>query len=148
MIDSNIVPNFQPLLQMAIQLQRAKKIAEAKKIYEFILNQDSKNFDALHMLGEIAYSTSDLQTALDYFNKALKVDDQFYLIHYNRGLILKKMHLLEEAVASYNAAIKLNKTHVQSYSNRGNILSSLKKYDLAISDFNQAIAIDSNYAQV
>ena len=58
----------------AVALHRQGRLAEAERIYRRVLQQQPEHFDALHLLGVIAYQTNDLRAAEELIEKAIKVD--------------------------------------------------------------------------
>src|SRR6266404_2062505 len=65
-------PNIiQQKLQQALALQQRGLLSDAKKIYEDILQEKPNHFDALHLLGVIAYRTKNLHQAAELIGKAI-----------------------------------------------------------------------------
>lgn len=77
--------------------------------------------------------------ALDFYNKAIKLNPLFAAAYLNRGLIFAEKHEYDLAIYDYNKAIKLKYKHVNAYLNRGEAYIEQYKYDLAISDFDKVI---------
>ena len=59
-------------LQAGIDLQRDGKFLEAERLYQTVLRAQPRNADALNLMGTLAIEANDSETALDYFQKALR----------------------------------------------------------------------------
>jgi len=73
------------------------RIEEAEKCFLNILEQDSKNKEALNNLGVIAFQGRKIENAIDYFNKSLKLDPFYKEAVLNYAYLLKELGLLDEA---------------------------------------------------
>ena len=58
----------------AVALHQQGRLAEAKEIYEGVLKANPKHFDALHLLGVIAYQNKNPQLAVELFKFTASVD--------------------------------------------------------------------------
>ena len=80
-------PQFTQQVQMqledALAFHQRGDLIEAQIIYEAILKQWPKHFDALHMLGVIAYQKGDLARAQVLLVKALKINARVPSAHNN-----------------------------------------------------------------
>ena len=59
----------QARLNEAVALHQQGQLELAKQIYENILQDNPRHFDALHLLGVISHQTKDHQTAIDLIDK-------------------------------------------------------------------------------
>lgn len=84
--------------------------------------------------------------ALDYYNKAIKLNPFFAAAFNNRGLVLVKKQKYDLAFNDFDKAIKLKPHYVVAYFNRGCAHAEKQEYELAITDFIAAIKIDPAYA--
>ena len=80
---SALVVKAQAQLQEAVVLHQQGRLQEASQIYEGLLKADPKHFDALHMLGVIAYQTKNHQTAVDLIGKAISINSNNLAAHSN-----------------------------------------------------------------
>ena len=74
-----------------------------------------------------------------------KVNQEKWMLHYNRGEIFKKQGKYAEATVEYIKSIKLNEYWV-SYKNLGWCLFSQKNYSKAIDSFNKAILLNEDWS--
>ena len=142
---------IQEKLQQALALHQKGMLSAAKAIYEEILKQKPDHFDALHLLGVIAYQTRNLHEAEELIGRAIKVNPNNAAAHAaaysNRGIALNELKRRDEALASYDKAIALKPDYAEAYSNRGNTLKDLKRLDEALASYNQTIALKPDYAE-
>ena len=66
--------------------------------------------------------------------------------HYNLGVALKNLGLLNDAVASYRRAIKIKPNYVEAHHNLGNALKDLMQLKDAEASFRLALKLDPNSA--
>ena len=86
-----------------------------------LYRQRPDHFDALHLLGVIAYQTKNLRQAEELIGKAIKVNPNVAIAYSSRGNALKDLKRLDEALASYDKAIALKPDYDEAYNNRGNL---------------------------
>jgi tetratricopeptide (TPR) repeat protein len=85
------------------------------------------------------YSTAEnADKAIDYYNKAIKIDPKLAKAYNNRGIayIRKKEYYL--AIADFNKAIKLDPNDGKPYNNRAIVYSYLGEIDKARQDLYKA----------
>lgn len=105
------------------------------------------NSDALHLLGVIAAQTNNPERAVEFIGKAIDINPNNAMAHYNRGVALNALKQHEAAIQSYDKAIALEPGHADAYNNRGNALGDLKQHEAAIQSFDKAIALKPGYAE-
>jgi predicted O-linked N-acetylglucosamine transferase (SPINDLY family) len=146
-------PAFQPSpdvanwLQEALTLHRQGRVNEAQVIYERILQKQCNHFDALQLLAVTHRQQGNSEIALEYFDKALRVDQTNAAVFNNRGIALKVLKRLDEALQSYDEAIRLKPDYAEVYYNRGITLHGLKRLDEALTSYDQAIRLKPDYAE-
>ena len=122
------------------------QLAQAKSAYEKILKKNPQYFDALNLLGVIAYQTHDHLRALALMDQAIAVNPRHALVHSNRGNVLQALGRFDEAVSSYDHAVELNPDLAETLNNRGNALQELKHFDEALACYNKAVELEpSNF---
>jgi predicted O-linked N-acetylglucosamine transferase (SPINDLY family) len=131
----------------AIALHQQGRLAQAQEMYEEILKAEPEQFDALHMLGVIAYQTSRYAVAGELIAKAIALNPSNPASYYNRGLALKELGQLEAAVASYDKAISLKPDYAAAYSARGVALQGENQLESARANFDTAIRLKPDYAE-
>ena len=88
------------LFDQALDAQRNGKFQEAELLYRRILANDSRNFDALHMLGIVCAETAKFSEAEEIFRAALSIDPKYPPCYHNFGLFFVKLKRYQEAINS------------------------------------------------
>jgi predicted O-linked N-acetylglucosamine transferase (SPINDLY family) len=136
------------MLQNALRLRRAGKLAEAAQIYSDILRSEPKHFEALHALGIVRYQCGQLDEAERLMGEAVSVNPYAADALYNRGCLLQRLNRLDEALASFDRAIEIRPDYVEALSNRANMLVRFGRANEALSDFERVTASKPDVAQV
>ncbi len=135
------------LLGRGLALHQQGQLAKAQVIFEEILKQQPKHFDALHLLGVIAAQTNDNMRAVELIGQALPLSPNNAAAHYNLGNALKALQQWDAAVKSYGQAIALASGYTEAFYNRGIALQELGRLDEACDSFERAIALKPDYAE-
>jgi hypothetical protein len=134
-------------LSEAIIYHQQGQLMIAKAMYAKILQQKPDHYEALQLLGVIAYQSEQYEQALKLFEKAITIRADYAEAWSNRGLALERLRQLDEAVASYDKAITIKTDYAQAWYNRGNALRIWGRLKEAIESYDKAIAIRPDYAQ-
>lgn len=135
-------------LKQAVELHQKGQIRLAQSLYEQVLVLQPKNFDALQLLGTLLAQNNDNATALEYFDKALKINKKLPEIFNNRGLVLMALNKPNEAIESFRYALQLQKNFSQAYANLGKALYSVRNFEQALDCYHVAIALTPHLAEV
>jgi tetratricopeptide (TPR) repeat protein len=100
--------------------------------------------------GEELWSSSDgnqqdAYTAIQYFDKAIKLEPLNYFAWLNKGLILKKLDNRDEALLCYDRAIGINSEYPNAWFNKGVLLGCMGKLEEAVECFEKVLVIDPNH---
>ncbi len=134
-------------LQQAIGFHQRGMLADARRLYEDILKQRPKHFDALHLLGVLACQTGDRGRGEALIAQAIKVDPDNAPAYLNRGNALKDLRRLDEALACYNKAIALKPNLADAHSSRSLVLYYLRRLDEALASYDRTIALKPDHAE-
>ena len=134
-------------LEQAVELQKNGHFAQAQAIYEEILKAEPQHSDALHLLGLVAFQTSDPLRAVELIGRAIEIHPGTADFHSNLGIALAALNKLDAAISSYDKAIKIKPDFVEAHSNRGLALAALEQLDAAIANYDKAIAIRPDFAK-
>jgi len=141
-LDNN---NFDTNFNIAVLNFRQKKFQEAEIIFLKLSKNFSDNKDVLYNLGIIKLETSEYNEAKNYFEKALRLDNQFYFAQHHLAECYEKLNRDDLAVLNYNKAQLINSQGFNNtLNNLGNIYLKLKKYDLAEKNFTYALKLNGN----
>ena len=78
-------------------------------------------------------------TAILYFNMAIKLRDNCAEAYDHRGMIYVLTLKFEKAIRDFNKAIKLEPDNAEAYNHRGMANYCLRQFDLALRDYSMAI---------
>lgn len=145
-------PSGQTLtLEQAIELglshHNAGDLAQARSVYEQILQVDPEQPVVLHLLGVVAHQLDDNPKALELIKKAVKIKPDFAEAHSNLGLVLDAMERPKEAVDSYRKALKANPNHADAHCNLGNALTTLGKRKDAVASYKKALELAPDFVE-
>lgn len=124
---SNVQIMQQEKFQRAMALHQQGQLAQARALYEEVLNIQADHADCLHLLGLIALQSKDYQRAANLIDKAIQHNPAHagYLV--NHGIALKELGQLSAAISSYDSAIALAPDYAAAYYSRGNAQLALKQ---------------------
>src|ERR1700722_7084518 len=134
-------------LQQAIAFHQRGMRPDAKRLYEEILKQRPKHFDALHLLGVLACQSGDLGRGEQLMAQAIKVDPGNAPAHLNRGNALKDLKRFDDALSCYNKAVALKSNLVDAHSGRSLVLYYLRRLDEALAGYDRTIALKPDHAE-
>ena len=142
--------------------KRASNMAAVKKELERLSRQSAGSGSSLAphqpvatssvqqwlMTGDEHLKAGRSTEALAAYEQAIRLDPNFALAYYNKGVALRALKRYEEALSAFEQAIRLDPNEANAYRNKGIALSALKRYEEAFSAFEQAIRLDPNEANV
>lgn len=129
------------VLQHALALHEAGRIAEAVALYRDILARDPANADALHLLGVAARQAGKPADSVRLIDLALRRNATAPLYHYNRALALQDLGRTAEAAVGYQRMLALGGPHPDALYNLGCALLGLAQWDAAAARFRELIAL-------
>ncbi|MDD4914021.1 MAG: tetratricopeptide repeat protein [Methylococcales bacterium] len=139
-------PEPHELLQQALALHQAGKLAEAAAQYQKLLNDRPDNTLLLTNLGNIALQQGRLEDGVRLISRSVQISANQPVALNNLGNALKALNRVDEAIASYDKAIAQKPDYAEAYSNRGAALRDLNRLDEALASYQTAIALDPNSA--
>jgi tetratricopeptide (TPR) repeat protein len=134
------------LFMQGVALHQQGQLTQAQKIYERVLAQEPRHFDAWHLLGVIELQGRRYERALECIGKALNIKGREAGAHSNLGLALTNLGREEEALLSFERAIALQPNFAEAHYNRANTLVKLKRNEQALVSFDHAIQLRSQHA--
>jgi len=138
---------IQATLQQACALHQQGQLDQAARLYEAVLKAQPRNFDALHLLGVIAYQTQDCRRAVELITQALKVDRNHVPAYNHRGAAYAALKEYELALLNYDKAIALQPQAPEAWNNRANVRLAHGQLDAALADLDQALRLKPDYAE-
>jgi predicted O-linked N-acetylglucosamine transferase (SPINDLY family) len=140
-------PQFQLLLQQAIQAFQSGNLESADLSLRRVLQADSKNLPALHILGLIRASQSNYREASDYLARAARIHPNDASIQYNLAKALSDSGNDKDAVAHHKKAVALAPNNPEAWLSYGNTASNLGRYEDALVWYGNALNLNPKYAE-
>lgn len=88
-----------------------------------------------------------LDQAMADYNRAIDLDDKYWLAYSNRGKVFFELNDNASALRDYNTALEIHPDHPQTLSNRGAVKGRMKDYEGSAADLQKALELDPNYAE-
>ena len=132
----------QEMLAAGYARHQAGDFAPASDIYRQVLTLDPRNFDALHLLGLIAWQAGDFAQAATLIAQALEINPFHAGACFNHGLVCTALGQHTAALAAYDRCIELNPVSAEAHSQRATVLWTLRRHQAAIASFDKAIALN------
>ena len=79
-------------LKKAVELYENGKLSSAKKICLRIYEKNSTQFDNLRLLNFIYFKEKNFSKALEFINKAIKINSNYAQAYNNLGVALHKLN--------------------------------------------------------
>jgi tetratricopeptide (TPR) repeat protein len=135
------------MLEDAIQLHRAGRLAEAERGYRELLAASPDDAELLQLLGILRGQRGDLPEALQLVKRACELDPDNAARQYTLGELHLREGALDEAAAAYDQARMLNPNLSAAHSGLGQV--ALLRGDLAAGEehFKVALRADENDVQ-
>jgi len=119
-------------MQRAARLHQAGDLPKAAQLYQAILGEQPRDFDALYGLGIARLQEGKLEEALSAIRAALAVNGTFADGWCVEGMLLARLNRAEEALGCLNAALALKPDFVEALSRRAAVLAQLNRPEEAL----------------
>ncbi|MBK4738198.1 tetratricopeptide repeat protein [Noviherbaspirillum pedocola] len=129
------------LLQAQALFQQGKR-EKAKTLLQKLLKQQPDHAEALRLLGYIAGSAGDYQSAAKHLARALEHDPSSAEGWYYRAVALQHLGQHAKALDAFNEALRLYPNLFHARHDAGLSLSALQRFTEAVESFDMAIALD------
>ena len=133
-------------MQAALQLHRVGRPRKAAEIYDLILQVERNNADALHLKGVTARQIGDHDAAVSLISRAIGLNPNVGMYHYNLGETYRVMNRLNKAVVECKQAVALQPDFPEAHFSLGRALRGQGKLDEAIAHFERVLLHRPDYA--
>lgn len=134
------------LLDQAMTLHRAGRLADAQALYRQVLAAAPQHFDARHLLGAAYLQLGDAAAAVENITAALALREEPAALT-NLALAQATLGDREAALASLDRALVVQPDNAEALNNRGNLLQALRRTTDALDSFDRALRIRPNYPE-
>ncbi len=119
-----------------------KNDKETLRYFDNSIEYNPKKVDAYINRGVLKAVLHDKIGAVDDFKKAVELNDNNSLSHYNLAVMLTNEGNFEFSLKEYNKCLEIEPKNAKYLNNRGYLLNIMQKYDIAKNDLELAISID------
>ena len=138
---------FQLMLGQAIEAFQSGNTQSAEIILKRLLQVDSKNIPALHILGLIRASQDNHLEAVKFLKKAAALEPSDPSLQYNLAKALSSSGNEKEALIHHQRAVKFMPQNPEAWLNYGKSLLALNRNEEAVNTLNNALQINAQYPQ-
>ena len=138
-------PQLQLMLQQAIQAFENGNFDSADSMLKRLLQVDSKNLPALHVLGLIKAAQGRYQESADYLGRAARLNPNDASIQYNLAKALMDCGDDKGATPHHKKAVELYPKNPQAWLNYGKSTFNLGRHDEALAHYDRALQLKSDY---
>jgi len=131
-----------PRSAMALALQSQGRAAEARALYEAILQDSPDDFVSLYSLCIVAMQDKQPHQALAYIDRAVASIPEYPPGHFARGTVLQAVGLFDDALRSFDEALRLKPDYGEALNNKANLLHTLHRHHEALVCLEQAARLD------
>jgi pentatricopeptide repeat protein len=139
-IDSNVADYYNTMVDAYFSQNNTRK---AKELLETIEKKFPENTEALLKSAELYFIVRQYQKAIDYTNKALKVDPGLAKGYYIKGSIYRESGDTAKAITSLETATEQDNRYEDAFFDLG-IIYAARKNNLALDYYNSALRINPN----
>jgi predicted O-linked N-acetylglucosamine transferase (SPINDLY family) len=140
-------PQLQEMLQKAIQAFQSGNFDSADLTLKRVLQVDSKNLPALHILGLIKASQSNYKEAADYLARAARIHPSDASIQYNLAKALADFGNDKDALIHHKKAVALAPNNPEAWLSYGKTASNLGRYQDALVCYDNSLGLKPDYAE-
>lgn len=140
-------PKIRTMKEKAQGLLQARRLPEARELYQQICQLDRSDADAWFSLGLINGLMGSMEGVIASCREAIAIRPNFAEAYFNMAKALKELGRLQEAEQAYGRALDLKPQWPEAFNNLGNVLLELGKLEEARASFEQALRINSRYAE-
>lgn len=117
------------------------KLEEQIKSMKIMLEREPENIQVFVGLGNAYFDIGQHYEAIDYYEKALKLDPNMPDVLVDLGIMLRRTDKIEKALETFDKALQVNPKHANAFLNKAVVL----KYDLK--DFKGSLENFENFVK-
>jgi tetratricopeptide (TPR) repeat protein len=144
--DTQLHVHVEHTFQIASGLHNESKLAEADKLYQFILAVMPTHYDSLFRLGTLRARANQMDDAVRLFSQAIVAKPDSANALGGLGIALSALDRPDEALACYEKALSINPELAWVLNALGTALHKSGRNEHAIAHFERAITIQPDYA--
>jgi len=137
-------------INLALPINYVKPYLNETRLISFddLREKDKNSKEAIYYRGNFAlYGNGDPEKAIELFNKALKLDPDFVLAHYDIAVAYRKQGELDLCILEYEKVLKIHPNFPSALSNLGGQYFRKGETEKAVKLFRRAIDVYPNFIQ-
>jgi predicted O-linked N-acetylglucosamine transferase (SPINDLY family) len=134
-------------LKLALQCQRAGRLAEAESICGLVLKEHPRNLEALHLAGLLAHQLGRADEAASLIERAIAANPAIPEFHNSLGAVRLSQGQFDAATHALRAALRIRPEYPEAHNNLGNALRLGGHAEESIAAFRHAIRLQPDFAQ-
>jgi protein O-GlcNAc transferase len=134
-------------MQLAMQHLQQGRLAQAKALYDQVLQNQPQQAEALQWLGVICHHQGNNTQAIALIEQAIALQPKQAFFRSTLGNVLQAAGQLDKAVACYQQALDINPSLPEAHNNMGNAWLAMGKLADARQCYQKAMALAPNYAE-
>ena len=138
--------NFVYRYNRAVTLFNLKKYSEAIAEYKYLHELLPEQAEYIFQIGNAYEQMDSLKLAVDFYSKAIEMDQDHFIYFFKRGTVLLKQDEFLKAATDFTSSISLNPKHHNSFHNRGIAVFKLGQKDKACEDWCEARRLGNTYS--
>ena len=125
--NSNITTNdpTKEEIKFILNLLNLKKFIDAENEAKKQILKHPNSPVLFNILGAIYAGKDDLDKAIKNYEKAVKINNDYFQAYNNLGTAFHKLKRIDRAIENYKRAIDINKNFAEPYNNLGNAIVDL-----------------------
>ena len=96
-------------------------------------------------LGNKSYRSGNLEQAINYCEKSIELDPNWYVPYYQMGVIYRKLDQYEKSIEYLNRVLEIKPDHDKTWFTLGTHYESIDNLHNAITHYNKALELNPNY---
>lgn len=136
-----------PELAGQISLDSHEQAQQLIDGYTKRIEKNPADTDAMVKLGNVYFALHDFEQAIEYYDRALKIDDKVDAAYFGRGMARGRSGYIKDGIADLTIYIERHPTSSLAYTKRGVRHMWLGEDDEAMQDFLKAIELNPNNAE-
>lgn len=138
--------NIADLLSLGVQHHDAGRLPQAEALYRRVLELDTGNPDALHLLGVLVDQIGQHARALELIKAAIQRNARNPHYHANLAHVLQALGNLDEAAVALERAFALDPSMVAALTNFGVVRQQQGRLDEAVAAYRRSVELRPDYA--
>ena len=144
---SDVDPNQQDMRELE-NLYNSRQFNSLENRVKQLLKKYPKNTNLHNILGIALKDQWKLTDSIEIFEKAIKIQPNFYIAYHNMGNVLQDLCRLDEAKTCYQKCIGINPNYIEAYISLGKILLDFNKLDESAAIFKRALKLKPENAKL